>query len=89
MDDYSQKTSELLDREAPKGSNNVPQVGTSAVLVIEQEPQMLVMPAQVNVQNQQEFSAALQRSLKASVYDGITVVCPLTRVLCTESRSPL
>ena len=55
--------SKLLDREVPKNSKDVPQVETSAVLVIKQEPQNLVTPAQ----------AAVQRSLEASVY-GSTVV---------------
>ena len=49
-----EKHSELLDREVPKGSNNIPQVETSNVLVVKQEPQKLVMPGQVAVQNQQE-----------------------------------
>ena len=39
MDDYPQKTSELLDREAPKAVNNIPEVGTSSALVTKQEPQ--------------------------------------------------
>ena len=38
VDDYPQKMSELLDRETPEGSRDVPQVGTSAVLAINQEP---------------------------------------------------
>ena len=68
-----QKTSKLFDREAPKGINNVPQVGTSAVLATKQEPQKLMMLAQVAVQNQQALSAAEQRSLEASVYGGMAV----------------
>ena len=67
------KMSELLDREVPKGIKNIPQVGTSAMLATKQEPQKLVMPAKVAVQNQQELSAAVQRSLEASVYSGIAV----------------
>ena len=70
IDDYPQKICELLNREA---SDNVPQVGTSAVLATKQDPQKFVMPAQVAVQNQQELSAAVQRSLEASVYGGIAV----------------
>ena len=75
------KTSELLDREAPNDSNNVmmimmsnnvPQVGTSPVLATKQEPSKLVMPALEAVHNQQ-FSAAMQRSHKASVYDTMAV----------------
>ena len=34
VDDYPQKTSELLDRETPEGNKGIPQVGTSAVLAI-------------------------------------------------------
>ena len=45
VDDYPLKMSELLDRETSKGSDDVSQVGTSAVLVIKQESQNLVMPA--------------------------------------------
>ena len=33
----------LLNREASKGSNDIPQLGTSAVLAIEQEPQHFVI----------------------------------------------
>ena len=73
MDDYSWRTSELVDREAPKGSKYFLQVGTSAVLAVKQEPQNLVMPAQAAVQNQQEVSAAVHRSLEASVYGGMAV----------------
>ena len=73
IDYYPQKMFELLDRKDPKGSTNVPQVGTSAVLGIKQEPQKLVMPAQAAVQNQQELSAAVQRSLEDSVYGGMAV----------------
>ena len=65
--------SELLDREASEGSNNVPQVGTSAVLATKQEPQKMVMPSQAAVHNQQELSAAVQRSQEASVYCGMAV----------------
>ena len=36
IDDYQCKMSELLDREATKGSNNVSQVGRSAVLATKQ-----------------------------------------------------
>ena len=67
VDEYPQEMSKLLNREAPKGSNNIPQVGTSAVLEMKQEPQNLVMPAQVAVQNQQELSATEQRCQEASV----------------------
>ena len=73
MDDYLQKRSELLDREAQKGSNDVPQAGTSALLVIRQEPQNLAMPAQAAVQNQQEVSVVLQRIIEASVYGAMAV----------------
>ena len=52
VDDCPQQMSKLLDRVAPKGFHNIPQVGTSAVLVIKPQPQKLVMPAQVAVQNQ-------------------------------------
>ena len=52
LDDYPWKMSELLDREVLKGSNDVPQIGTSVVLGIRQEPQNLVMPAKAAVQNQ-------------------------------------
>ena len=67
------KTSQLFDREAPKYSNNVLQVRTSAVLVIKQELQKLVLSAQATVQNEQELSAAMQRSLDAFVYGGMAV----------------
>ena len=67
------KISKLLDREASKGSNNIPEVGTSVVLAIKQEPQKLITPVQVAIQNQQELSAAVQRSLEASVYGGMAV----------------
>ena len=62
-----------VGQKGSKVINNVPQVGTSAVLATKQEQQKLVMLAQAAVQNQQEFSAAVQRSLEASVYDGIAV----------------
>ena len=68
-----EKTSELLDIEASKGSNNVPQVGTSAVLATKQEPQKLMTQAKVAAQYQQALSAAVQRSLGASVYGSIEV----------------
>ena len=68
-----EKTSELLDREAPKGSKDVPQVGTLALLAIKQEPQNLVMPVHAAVQNQQEVPAVLQRSLGTSVYGSMAV----------------
>ena len=72
MDDYTQKISELLDREAQEGSKDIHQVGTLAVLAIKQEPQGLVMPAQAVVQNQQEVFVAVQGSLETSVYGGMT-----------------
>ena len=46
------------------------------------------MPAQAAVQNQQEVSITVQRSLEASVYGGMTADenwlqgVPLNRVLC-------
>ena len=67
------KMSELLDRDDLKGSNNIPWVGTPAVLTTKQELLKLMMPALVAVQNQQELSAAVQRSLEAFVYGGIAV----------------
>ena len=73
IDDYPWKTSELLDREVPKGRNNIPQVGISTALVIKQDPQKLVTPAQVAVQNQQELYAVVQRSLEAPVYGCMAV----------------
>ena len=48
-------------------------LGTSAVLATKQEPQKLMTPAQMAVQNQQELSAAVQRCLEASVCGGIAV----------------
>ena len=45
VDDYPQKASEMLDRKVPKGINNVPEVGTSAMLATKQEPLKLVIPA--------------------------------------------
>ena len=56
------------------------------MLGTKQEPQKLVMPAQVAVQNQQELSAAVQRSLEAAVYGGMAVdkvnfgMCSFTKV---------
>ena len=73
VDDYLQKISELLDREAPRGSKDVPQVGTSAVLVIKQEQQNLVMPVHAVVQNQQEVSVVVESCLEVSVYGGMAV----------------
>ena len=58
------------------------------MLAIKQEPQDLIMPAQATVQNQQEVSVAVQRSLEASVYGSITADksqlqgTPCSRVLC-------
>ena len=46
-------------------------MGTLAVLAIKQEPQGLLTPAQAVVQNKQEVSVPVQRSLEASVYGGI------------------
>ena len=43
------------------------------MLVIKQEPPKLVMPAQAAVQNQQELSAAVKRSLEFSAYDVMAV----------------
>ena len=63
----------MLDKESSNGINYVPEVKTLAVLVTRQEPQKLVTPAQVAVQNQQELSAAVQRSLEASIYGGTAV----------------
>ena len=63
-------------------------MGASAVMAIKQEPQGLIMPAQTVVQNQQEVSAVVQRSLETSVYVGMTSdedqlrEYPLNRVLC-------
>ena len=63
-------------------------MGASAVMAIKQEPQGLIMPAQAVVQNQQEVSVVVQRSLEASVYVGMTSdedqlrEYPLNRVLC-------
>ena len=48
-------------------------MATSAVLAIKQEAQGLVKLAQGAVQNQQEVSVAVQRSLKASVYGGMII----------------
>ena len=62
-----------LDREASKGINDIPQVGTSAVLVTKQEPQKLVTLSQAVAQNQQDLSAAVLRSLEASVYGSMAV----------------
>ena len=67
------KTSELLDREIPGGSEDIPHKGTSAVLAIKQEPQGLVMPAKAALQNQQEVSVVVQRRLEAFVYGGMTM----------------
>ena len=54
--------------------NNIPQVGTSAVLATKQEPQKLVMPAQVGcTESSRNCLPAVQRSLEASVYGGIAV----------------
>ena len=64
--------SKLLDREAPEGSKIIPPIGTSAVLATKQEPQGLIMPVQAVLQNQQEVSVVVQRSLEASMYDGMT-----------------
>ena len=71
MDDYPKK-SELLDRETPESGKDFPQVGTSAVLAMKQELQGLIMSVEAVVQNQQEVYLAVQRSLEASVYDGMT-----------------
>ena len=43
------------------------------MLAVKQEPQNLVMPAQAVVQNQQDISAVVQRSLEATVYGGMAV----------------
>ena len=67
VDDYPWKTSEMLDKGAPKCVNNIPQVGAWAVLVTKQEPWKLVTLAQVAAQNQQELSASVQRSLEVSM----------------------
>ena len=63
VDEYPLRTSELLDRETPEGNKGIPEAETSAVLTIKQEVQGLIMPAQAAVQNQQEVSVAVQRSL--------------------------
>ena len=59
-DDYPQKASKLLDKEIPGGNENAPQLGTSVVLVMKQEPQELVMPPKAAVQNQQDVSVAVR-----------------------------
>ena len=43
------------------------------MLAIKQEPQNLVTLARTAVQNQQEVSVVVQRSLQASVYGGMAV----------------
>ena len=68
IDDYPRKTSELLDREAPKGSNNVSQVGISAVLA-----KKVGNTSPSGCTESAELSTAMQRSLEASVYGGIAV----------------
>ena len=57
--------------ETLEGGKSIPQVGTSAVLVIKQGPESLTMSAQAVVLNQQEVTIAVQRSLEASVHHGM------------------
>ena len=57
--------------EIQEGNKDIPEMGTLPVLAIKQESQSLVMPAQAAVQNHQEVSVVVQRSLEVSVYGSI------------------
>ena len=89
VDDYPQETYNLLDRKTPEGSKSIPPIRTPAVLAIKQESQGLIMPAQAAVQNQQEVSVMVQRSLDTSVYGGMTSdKSQLQRVYPQQSSLP-